>query len=385
MPAITLHDFRPLLDQFEGEGKVLSCYADLGIDKGSHPNWRTPFQTKSEAIRRMTGTDNAARRELETDLAAVRRALAVPPTNGARWRAVFSSDQRGFFRVIPLDVPVETEVVYDRSPYLVPLLEAAHRRREYLAIQTDTHQGRIFAATPGEARVLAELDAPVPRKMRSSGDRWGYVAPTIASHRDEQIAHYRKQLVSEIEHIWDAERYAGVVLLGEHEVLERLRDALPRRIATRVMREAPESWYEGSARVENRICSLVHDVEVEAETPPGFDDLLQHGTAIISGPRAVLDAVQGGRIQPEGHGYLVFGPDPHISVDRCVVCRWLSLDGEETCTRCHAPCVSVNLWEELLLLTYRHRFLSRFLKDREKLAPFGGLVAVLPRPKNASR
>jgi hypothetical protein len=99
----------------------------------------------------------------------------------------------------------------------------------------------------------------------------------------------------------------------------------------------------------------------------------------------VLDAVQGGRIQPEGHGYLVFGPDPHISVDRCVVCRWLSLDGEETCTRCHAPCVSVNLWEELLLLTYRHRFLSRFLKDREKLAPFGGLVAVLPRPKNASR
>ena len=67
-------------------------------------------------------------------------------TSSRQMIAVFSSERRGFFCSFALDIPVDTDLVMDRSPYLVPLLTAMHRRREYMVVHTDTHRGRIFAA-----------------------------------------------------------------------------------------------------------------------------------------------------------------------------------------------------------------------------------------------
>jgi hypothetical protein len=99
----------------------------------------------------------------------------------------------------------------------------------------------------------------------------------------------------------------------------------------------------------------------------------------------VLDAVQGGRVGPDGYGYLVFGPDPRETVGRCSVCRWLTPDGPGPCPRCQAPCVTGNLWEELLLTAFRHRIAARFVKEREKLNLYGGVAAVLPKDGGGPR
>jgi len=216
--AITLAGLQPLLDQFTGEGKVLSFYADLGVSEGFRHNWEAPFRVRADAMLKAIAGDGPARRELEENIAAVRAALESRTAADGRWVAVFSAAQRGFFLAIPLDVPVETDLVLDRSPYLVPLLAAIHRRRQYLVLHTDTHRGRVYAATPGTVRLLAEFDEDVPQHQRSAG----YPA-TIARHREDCILHYRKELVRELEQITTAEHYDGIVLLGEHEVLEHVR------------------------------------------------------------------------------------------------------------------------------------------------------------------
>ncbi len=48
-------------------------------------------------------------------------------------------------------------------------------------METDTHRGRIHAASRGRPRLLNEFDAEIPRKQRSSGERWGY-------HADAKVA-----------------------------------------------------------------------------------------------------------------------------------------------------------------------------------------------------
>lgn len=381
MAALTMRDLEPLFEQFAGEGRVLSCYAELRASEGFRPDWRVPFEAKADAIRKMIGEDGRARAEVEENLAAVRRALEAPEAHGARWAAVFSAARRGFLATFEVDVPTATELVLDPTPYLVPLLWAAHRRREYLAVHTDTHRGRLYAATPAGARLLDEIDEAVPKKQHSAGQTWGTQQATIARHREDRILHYRKDLVARAGKEWARGGYAGLLLLGDHETLAHLRGALPPRLAAVVRREAPAPWYERSSEVEETVRTMAHAVftEDEAAVAEGFWDLLTQRRSVVTGPRAVLDAVMSGRVGREGFGYLVLGPDPREVVGRCKVCRCLSAEVPSACPRCGGACVEGNMWEELLLTALRHGTSARLVADREKLAPHGGAVAVLPR------
>jgi hypothetical protein len=381
MAALTMRDLEPLLGQFAGEGPVLSCYAELRASEGFRPDWRGPFEAKAGAIWKAVGEDGRARAELEENLAAVRRALDAPEVHGARWAAVFSATRRGFLATYELDVPTETDLVLDRSPYLVPLLWAIHRRREYLAVHTDTHRGRLYAATPAGARLLDELDEDVPRKQHSAGQLWGTEQATIARHREDRILHYRKELVARVEKEWARGGYAGLLLLGDHETLAHLRGALPPRLAAAVRREAPEPWYERPADVEEAVRTMALDVFTadEAEVAEGFWDLLAEGRAVAAGPRAVLAVLQGGLVGQGGFGYLALGPDPREVVGRCGTCRYLSVEGPGTCPRCGGACGEGSLWEEILLAALKHGVSARYVAGPQKLARYGGVVAVLPR------
>jgi hypothetical protein len=386
MPAITIDDLKPLLDQFDGPGRVLSCYADLNPADGFRPAWESAFAAAVDAARKELPENDPVRDEFARDIRAVRQEIETPASPGARWRAVFSSDHRGFLRSFPLEAPVGAEFVYDRAPYLVPLLAAALRRKQYLAVHTDSHRAQLFASTPGAVRLIDELDAEVPRKQHSSGERWGLGQATLEHHRDDAIHHYIKALVHRIEKAWAETPYSGLLLLGPHPMLEHVRKALPPRLRTRVERETPEAWTDSPAKIEAAVQEVTLRVfaQDEARDLDGLWDRLATGRAMAIGPAAVLDALQGGQLKAGGYGYLVLGPDPKETVGRCTRCHTLVADVPPTCPRCMVPCQRGNLWEEVLLMALRHGITVHFVDDAEKLAPYGGIVAALPKDRPAT-
>jgi protein required for attachment to host cells len=380
MARITLDDLKPLLDQFGGDGQVVSCYADLRGADGFRHVWRGGFDTQAEALRKATGHGKPVRSELERNLADAQAILESAP-HGAQWLAAFTAHQRGFLKTFALDVPVRTEVVAHPAPYLVPLLAAIHRRREYVVVHSDTHRGRIYTATPGSLQLVDEIDEDVPQKQHSSGERWGQAQATIARHRESAIAHFQKDLASRIEKIWDSGTYSGLILLGAHPVLQQLRPHLPERLAASSTREVPESWYERSSEVESTIRGAVLEAfrQDEVNVIAGFWDRLSEHRAVAAGPSEVVAAIQSGRIGPDGNGFLVLGPDPRETVGRCTRCRNLAVDSPTTCPRCQAPCVESNLWEEVLLTALRHRLAVHFVDAPDRLAAHGGMGAALPK------
>lgn len=380
MATITYDALRPLLDQFSGEGLVLSCYADLRAHDGFRPEWRGPIKAKASEFEKTYREDSHLRHEVEENLAAIRQALESKALHSHHWVAVFSAARRNFLKVVPLDGPVKTDLVIDRSPYLVPLLQSSLGRREYLAVLTDTHRGRVYSVTPGAARLRAEFDEEVPKKQHATGQTFGYAQATIARHREECIKHYQKDLIREMERLWDSGNFYGLILLGEHEVLEHVRAQLPQRIASRIVREVPEAWYETPTTVEERIETLAAecDAEFDQEVAPGFADRLQKQKGIASGPKDVLEVLQTGRIGPDGHGYLVLGPDPREAAGRCAACRTVTTEVFGPCPKCQARCIPGSLWEEVLLTALQHRIAVHFLKEPKTLEARGGMIAVLP-------
>lgn len=383
--TLTLAHLQPLLDQFKGDGLMVSCYADIAASAGSAPPWPGPFKARVTALKEMFHGDPRTRQQVERNLHAIGRFLESPEARTAQGMAVFSAPQRGFFKTFALDVPVANDLVVHPAPYLVPLLQAVYQQREYLVVLTDTHRGRLYAGSPGSVRLLEEVQEVVPSRQRSSGECWGTQQATIARHREDRILHYLTKLVECMEKTWAEHPFRGIVLLGEHEVLEHLRTQLPPRLAARVVYEGSHAWTDAPLAVSVAARATLTEV-IEAEEKrrlEGLADRLIEGYRVAAGPGEVLDALQSGQVGPRGHGYLVLGPDPHEAVARCTACRTLYLDMPPTCPRCQAPCTDGNLWEEVLLQALRHDIVVDCVPNMRLLAQYGGMAAVLPKGQPA--
>jgi peptide subunit release factor 1 (eRF1) len=383
MALLTFADIQGLLDQPSDPGLMVSCYADTSVAEGFASHWLGHWKTERRDIKQLLADDPQARLELERDLEIIRRTLESPEARQARGMAVFSAAQRGFFRSFALDVPVENRLVVHAQPYLVPLLEVLLRQQEYLVALTDTHRGQIYATIlpAGAVRLLQELDEAVPRRQHSAGERWGKQQATIARHRDDHILHYQKELVQVLEKSWAAEPFRGIVLLGEHTILEHVRKRLPPRLATQVVYEGSYPWVGKRPHLSEEVRTVLGQV-VQTHERHLLEELhgrLREHRAAAAGPKEVVEALQSGKLGPGGYGCLFLGPDPGEAVARCTACRFLAVDMPATCPRCQALCVEANLWEEVLLFALRHGLTVHFVKADAELARLGGLAAMLPR------
>jgi hypothetical protein len=376
MNAIGQNDLQMLLDRSRGAGMVVSCYADTSVVEGFQPHWRQPMKDEARRAREALTDDHAALVEFERQLELIRSQLESAPGRAARGTAVFAAS--GWDKALALDneVPFENRLVVDEEPYLVPFLVDQVLRPQYLAVVTDTHHGHIYAARPGSARQLARVEGDVPRKNRSAGERWGKQQATIARHREDCILHYFKDLAARVVDAWDETQYRGIVLLGEHEVLEDFRTHLPKRLDGHVLAEGPHSWLGEARAVEDQVGEVVA-VIVGAEQERLLDEIdgrLREGCAVTTGPREVIEALNNGLART-----LVLGPDPGEVARRCRGCHSLFTAAETTCPYCQSPCDRTNLWQEILIRAVRHGVDVHFVPTKSVRTVPNGIAALLAR------
>ncbi len=376
MAAPSRDHVRLLLDQPRGRGMVVSCYADTSVAEGFESHWLQPFKTEASRVRQRLADDHQARQEFERNLEAIRRALEAPEARQAKGMAVFSAASRDSFVTVPSEVPFPNRLVVDEEPYVVPLVEAYLRQRGYLVVLTDTHRGRLYAAGPGEARLLDEIEEEVPRKNRAAGERWGKQQATIARHREDHILHYHKELARRVERCWDEYPYQGIILLGATDPVAQLRGLLPGRLADRVVDLAPHAWTEGRAAIEAEVRTVI-ELASGARERRVLDELarrLKEGSAVAAGAQEVIDALRNGQVAA-----LVLGPDPGATASRCTGCRALFAAARESCPYCRAPCEACNLWQEVLRLALGHGIWVELVRPDAELARHGGIAALLAR------
>jgi hypothetical protein len=155
-----------------------------------------------------------------------------------------------------------------------------------------------------------------------------------------------------------------------HQLRNRLPESLRQRIC--VMQSCDD--LDSRPVVEKTISKIVK--EEKAHFPQTLlsklRDRQQNKSGFALGARDVLAAIDSGQLTQKD--YLLFGPDPRETVQKCVSCRYLTLDDQAACPRCGSPCKLSNLWEELLLRAFRHHWRvacfdsADFLSEEESIA-----------------
>jgi protein required for attachment to host cells len=374
-----LSDVQWLADHKTGEGMVVTCYADTSVTGGVRPLWREHVKNEVKRMDETLADSPAARAEFHRNVAAIETVLSNRRLASARGVAVFASSQRNLLRTYALASPVPHRLVVNEEPYLVPLLELLHRQRRYLVVHTNTHRGRLYTAVPGAAHLLEEISEEVPKSHRAAGELWGKQQATIARHREDHIRHYFKELAGEIARAWPEERYDGIVLLGEHEVLQELRTHLPDHLTRRVVGEAPYAWVGRQPSLASMIAAI-HDGALREHDRQVFADVkrrLMERHHIAIGPQAVIDAIRNDEVGFRGS--VVMESDRGDMASRCAACGSLFARVVEECPSCHGRCEKTNLWQAIALLAAGHHISVHFVEGGRGLEKQGGVVALLAR------
>jgi peptide subunit release factor 1 (eRF1) len=342
---------------------IVSCYADTSVAEGFASHWRPHLKAEATRIRGALASDPRALAEFEQHLETIREVLESPEARHARGMAIFGVSGRKQPLALPSDEPYQNRLVVDEEPYLVPLIEADYRSREHLVVLTDTHRGRLYAATSSEARLIDELEVEASKKNQNH-------------LRAEHILHYEKELVQCVEKAWNAHTYEGIILLGEHEVLEGFRHLLPKRLAELVVHESPHAWAGMQPQIHDVVRGIV-DVVIQNQEQrllAEIDGRLREGFAVASGPQEVIDALRNGQVHE-----LALGADLAEVAYRCSGCRSLFVTVEQACPYCHALCAKVDLLQEILSLAVRHGVAVHFVRSGDGLLVRGGVAALLSR------
>jgi hypothetical protein len=227
--------------------------------------------------------------------------------------------------------------------------------------------------------MIGEVEEPVPKRHRAAGQLWGKQQATIARHRENHIVHYMKGLAREIERAWPEERYDGIVLLGEHEVLTKLRTYLAEELRSSIAGEAPHAWAGRQVPLLEKIYSI-HLGALREQERLLFDDIkrrLMEDHHIATGPQAVIDAVENDRIGYSG--CVVMESDPGEIASRCGGCQKLFARAIDECPSCRARCEKTNLWQAIALLAARKHLVVHFVEPGHGLDKHAGVVALLAR------
>jgi hypothetical protein len=374
-----LNDVQWLSDHAKGEGMVVSCYADTSVSSGVRSLWREHLKNEVKRIDATLAGDAAARAEFHRNIAAIESVLSTRRPVSAHGMAVFAASGRDLLQSYALTSSVPNRLVVDEEPYLVPLLELLHRQRRYLVVLTDTHRGRLYSAVPGAVSAIEEIDAFVPRRQRAAGELWGKQQATIARFREDHVLHYLKELAREIERAWRDDRYDGIVLLGEHTVLEALHPHLPEELRSNIVGEAPHAWVGRQVPLVAQI-GAIHAQALREQERRLFDDIkrrLLERHRIATGPQAVIDAIRNDAI---GYaGCVVMESDRGEVASRCARCGILLAQAVDECPSCRGRCEKTNLWGAIALLAAQRHVTVHFVESGQGLDKHGGVVATLAR------
>ncbi len=359
--------------------RVLSFY--LGFDPSQMPNLRErrieADSLLAEAERRYAddaAATHALRMALREDIQSVRELIAddreLAP-EGAHGLAIFCSARAGICEIVLLAGPVEPLVVFERRPFLEPLVELLASAR-WCVLLISARASRLFTGTRERLADVADTVEDVHRHHAQGGWSQARYQRGVEHEIDE---HIRSACASLFEHL-QRRPFEHLLVAGPAELHRRVEQELHPELRARlagyfeidVERSSPEE-------VHRRAMPLIEAEERarEQEALRRLNEGLAPSGHAAAGLDEVLELLNEGRVQTllVAHGLTAQG-------FACPSCGRLSsaaapcpVDGAGTEPRedIVASAVELALASSADVLVVSH--------EREQLAAHGSIAALL--------
>jgi peptide subunit release factor 1 (eRF1) len=205
--------------------------------------------------------------------------------------AVFSrGGEQEFFLDLQFRVPLPTWVAINSTPNLYHLVELKDTYHRYVVVLVSEHITRVLAVHLGS--VTEAVWAKRPELRERLGRGWS--REHYQSHRRERNHQYANEVVRCVDEVMSTGGYGHLILAGPPKTTALLRQALPKRLAAKLIDVVPVSANDRTNDIV--AATLASFVEEEQKASLAAVERLQgeicrHGLA-VAGSRASLQALR---------------------------------------------------------------------------------------------
>ncbi len=291
--------------------------------------------------------------------------LQSPSRKGERSRIIFASAPQGFWRVFHVGVELEPLVVWDSSPFLLPLARLKKEYQDYGLLLVDSQEARLF---------LIRSDVIVEKKRASidlmnKHKKGGWSQMRFNRLRRGAIKAFLAQVATDLQSI-DPREIKGLVLAGPGEAKGQLLEMLPASWKDLVLGSLDVSMQTASGDLVRLGGELSRgERSREKELAEKLKEAVLRGDPAAYGPSEVRTALLAGRVN-----YLLILN--HFALPQ-MICKKCHFHGQgETCPACGSQMQALSL-EELYGLAEKTGAEVVLVQDDAFLESVGGLGAIL--------
>jgi peptide subunit release factor 1 (eRF1) len=358
---------------------VLSVY--LNVDQSQQANRNRGFETQ------LKETVSAIRKTIEDPAELERFKIAAHHIEdfvsayqcAGRALALFFDTTDGFFRHEQLDVPLASQVRWNRELYLQPLAAAQDEFERFGVVLIDNAHRRLFSVFLGEVEefIRGRFDVRKVRHIKTVGmDHLGS-ASHVQRKADEQIRANLREVVKDVDWLVQTNGVHSLVFAGASEITAELRTLLPKRLAMRVIGTV-EIPIEAPARdVLDAVRPLTeaHERDTEVQTVKEVVTAAAKKQKAVAGLSRTLNAVNQARVWQ-----LIYSDGFASPGFECSKCAALFSMERESCMNCGGKVLPVrDVVERAVEHTLRRGAKIEVVKGeaRASLDSAGGIAAFL--------
>ena len=301
-------------------------------------------------------------------LGMVETALSAPGVKGERGRVIFASASIGFLHVYRLSVEPEPLVVYDSSPFLLPLAKLKEEYEDYGLLLIDSQEARLFLVRSN----LLEKNDNASIDLMNKHKKGGWSQMRYNRLRRGQIDSFFTQLIEDLQKNEDLAKMRGLVVAGPGEAKGQLIEMMPQALKDKVTGTVDISMDASSKDLLNLGKDFTHDDQLSREKV--LAEKLKE--AVLRGHHAAYGLAEVGNALKEGRvNCLLISEGFTLPEMICTSCQPIDSE-EEKCPNSGGEAAALSL-ESLYELAERMGAEVFLVEDDDFLESLGNIGAIL--------
>ena len=304
---------------------------------------------------------------LET-IGSAESALSAPGVKGERGRVIFASATAGFLHVYRLSVEPETLVVWDSSPFLLPLARLKEEYEDYGLLLIDSQEARLYLVRSN----LLEESEKASIDLMNKHKKGGWSQMRYNRLRRGQISSFFNQLIEDLQKNEDLTKMRGLVVAGPGEAKGQIVEMMPHALKDKVIGIMDISMEASSKDLMGRGNDIAYEDERSREKllAEKLKEAVLRGHPAAYGLAEVGKALKDGRVDS-----LLISEGFALPGMICTSCH--HIDSEiEKCPTCGGEAAALSL-ESLYELAERMGAEVVLVEDDDFLESLGNIGAIL--------
>jgi peptide chain release factor subunit 1 len=238
------------------------------------------------------------KKSLETDFKNIQDYVNLEfARDGVNTLAIFSCSALKFWKVVTLQIPIQSQLVIQPQPFYRPLSSVLDQHKRFLFILIERAKARLFEISAGEILEHSDILDDVPSKVKEGGFG-GYEERRIERHIEDHVRRHFKHAAETADQFSKKYSTDYVIMAGSETNTSEFRQYLPNGLGSKVVAVVHEEMTASPKDILDKTMKIEKEMRQKEETQlvnQLFNEVNSGGLGIL-GLDSTLRALQRGQV-----------------------------------------------------------------------------------------